>query len=67
MSDVQFSYEPYGLTMRRDADFRLVVDRTLSRLYRSGEIGPILKRWFEPLGNPGEVLKSMFMLNGLPE
>ncbi|MDQ5915279.1 MAG: hypothetical protein QG584_1170 [Pseudomonadota bacterium] len=67
VSDVQFSYEPYGLTMRRDADFRLVVDRTLSRLYRSGEIGPILKRWFEPLGNPGEVLKSMFMLNGLPE
>lgn len=67
VSEVQFTYEPYGLTMRRDADFRLVVDRALTRLYRSGEVGPILKRWFEPLGNPGEVLKAMFLLNGLPE
>lgn len=67
LGDDQFSYEPYGLMMRRDADFRLAVDRTLSRLYRSGEIGVVLKRWFEPLGNPGEGLKTMFMLNGLPE
>lgn len=67
LGDDQFSYEPYGLMMRRDADFRLAVDRTLSGLYRSGEIGVILKRWFEPLGNPGEGLKTMFLLNGLPE
>jgi ABC-type amino acid transport substrate-binding protein len=67
LSEVQFTYEPYGLTMLRDADFRLAVDRTLSRLYRSGEINPILKRWFEPFGDPGEVLKAMFLLNGLPE
>lgn len=67
LGDVQFSYEPYGLTMRRDADFRLAVDRSLARLYRSGEIGPILQRWFEPLGNPGEALRAVFLLNGLPE
>lgn len=67
LGDEQFSYEPYGLMMRRDADFRLAVDRTLAQLYRSGEIGAVLKRWFEALGNPGEGLKVMFMLNGLPE
>ncbi len=37
--------EPYGLTMLA-AYFRLADDRTFSRLYRSGEINPILKRWF---------------------
>ncbi|MFA7293373.1 MAG: amino acid ABC transporter substrate-binding protein [Rhodocyclaceae bacterium] len=67
LGDDQFSYEPYGLMMRRDADFRLAVDRTLAGLYRSGEISVVLKRWFEPLGNPGEGLKTMFLLNGLPD
>ncbi len=67
LADLQFTFEPYGLTMRRDADLRLAVDRTLARLYRSGEINPILKRWFEPLGKPGDALKVMFLINGLPE
>jgi ABC-type amino acid transport substrate-binding protein len=67
LSSAQFTYEPYGLMMRRDPEFRLVVDRSLARLYRWGEIGPLFQRWFEPLGNPGELLKLMFLLNGLPE
>ena len=67
LSDNQFTYEPYGLMMRRDAEFRLVVDRSLSRIYRNGDVGAILKRWFEPLGDPGDVLRTMFLLNGLPE
>ena len=67
LSHAQFTYEPYGLMMRRDADFRLAVDRSLARLYRTGEVGPVLQRWFEPLGNPGELVKVMFLLNGLPE
>ncbi|MCK6406340.1 MAG: amino acid ABC transporter substrate-binding protein [Rhodocyclaceae bacterium] len=67
LGDAQFSYEPYGLVMRRDADFRLAVDRSLSRLYRSGEIGGLLKRWFEPFGTPGEALRAVYLLNGLPE
>lgn len=67
LSSAQFTYEPYGLMMRRDPEFRLVVNRSLARLYRSGEIGPLFQRWFEPLGNPGELLKLMFLLNGLPE
>ena len=67
LSAVQFTYEPYGLMMRPDQQFRLAVDRSLVRLYRSGEIVPILGRWFGQLGNPGEALKVMFLLNGLPE
>lgn len=67
VSDMQFSYEPYGLMMRHDKDFRLAVDRSLAHLYRSGNYAPIVKRWFEPLGNLGEVLKAMFLLGGLPE
>lgn len=67
LSPVQFTYEPYGLMMRPDHDFRLAVDRSLARLYRTGEVSPILQRWFGQLGNPGEVLKVMFLLNGLPE
>lgn len=67
LSNAQFTYEPYGLMMRRDADFRLAVDSSLSRLYRSGEIVPVFQHWFQPLGNPGEMIKVMFMLNGLPE
>jgi ABC-type amino acid transport substrate-binding protein len=67
LSNAQFTYEPYGLMMRRDPDFRLTVDRTLARLYRSGEVGPIFQRWFESFGNPGDLLKVMFLLNGLPE
>jgi ABC-type amino acid transport substrate-binding protein len=63
-----FSYEPYGLMMRRnDAAFRLVVNRALADLYRSGAIVPIYNRWFGLLGQPGEGLQAMFLLNALPE
>jgi glutamate/aspartate transport system substrate-binding protein len=67
LSSAQFTYEPYGLMMRRDSEFRLAVDRSLARLYRTGDIEPVFQRWFEPLGSPGDVLKVMFLLNGLPE
>jgi ABC-type amino acid transport substrate-binding protein len=67
LSSAQFTYEPYGLMMRRDNDFRLTVDRSLARLYRTGGIGPVFQRWFKPIGAPGDLLKVMFLLNGLPE
>ncbi|MCP5249065.1 MAG: amino acid ABC transporter substrate-binding protein [Candidatus Accumulibacter sp.] len=67
IADNQFTYEPYGLMMRRDADLRLAVDRSLAQLYRSGEIGPVLQNWFGALGKPGDALKVMILLNGLPQ
>lgn len=67
LGDNQFTYEPYGLMMRRDGDLRLAVDRSLAQLYRSGEIGPVMQKWFGALGKPGEVLSVMVLLNGLPD
>lgn len=68
MSRQGFSYEPIALMMRRnDAAFRLVVNRALADLYRSGNIVTIYERWFGALGQPGEGLLAMYMLNSLPE
>ena len=64
-----FSYEPYGIVVRRnDADFRLVANRTLAGLYRSGEIIAVFEKWFgEWGGRPSRLLLATFALNGLPE
>ena len=66
--ETDFSYEPYGIVLPRDdADFRLIVNRTLTALYKSGEIDPIFIRWLGPYGMPGALLNAMFYLNSLPE
>jgi glutamate/aspartate transport system substrate-binding protein len=63
-----FSYEPYGLMMRRnDSAFRLVVNRSLAELYRTTAIQQIYDRWFGAMGTPGEALQAMYLLNGLPD
>jgi polar amino acid transport system substrate-binding protein/glutamate/aspartate transport system substrate-binding protein len=63
-----FSYEPYGLIVRRDdPDFRLAVDRALVGLYKSGEIDAVFVKWLAPLGAPSPLLNAMFYLNSLPE
>ena len=67
LSDELFSYEPYALMVRRDADFRLAVNRELARLYRSGDILNLYARWYGPLGEPSTLLKAMYFLNALPE
>ncbi|MGH7795062.1 MAG: amino acid ABC transporter substrate-binding protein [Candidatus Binatia bacterium] len=68
LPNVLFSYEPYGLMMRRnDAAFRLAVNRALAGLYRSGAIAPIYERWFGGFGKPSPAIQAMYLLNGLPE
>jgi glutamate/aspartate transport system substrate-binding protein len=68
LSAVAFSYEPYAFMVRRnDAAFRLLVNRALADLYRSGRIGPIYDRWFGALGKPSLPLQVMYQLNALPE
>jgi glutamate/aspartate transport system substrate-binding protein len=63
-----FSYEPYGLMLRRnDAAFRLVVNRALAELYRSARIAGVYDRWFGAFGRPSQALQSMYLLNALPE
>lgn len=66
--DEDYSIEPYALAMRRDDhDFRLMVNRSLARLYRSREIVKIYDTWLGYLGRPGVVLSSMYLLQGIPE
>jgi ABC-type amino acid transport substrate-binding protein len=68
LAHLLFSYEPYGLMMRRnDADFRLAVNRALADLYRSRDIAVIYDRWFGGLGKPSPALQIMYLLNALPE
>jgi glutamate/aspartate transport system substrate-binding protein len=68
IADQYFSYEPYGLMLRRgDADFRLAVNRVLGRLYRSGEIVQVYERWFGSFERTSNLLQAMFLLHSLPE
>jgi ABC-type amino acid transport substrate-binding protein len=68
LANMFFSYEPYGFVVRRnDAAFRLVVNRALAELYRSGLVETIYDRWFGALGKGGEAIHIMYLLNGLPE
>ena len=44
-----FSYDPYGMMIpRNNDDFRLLGNRTITLLIRSGELDAIYKKWFEP-------------------
>ena len=62
-----FSHEPYALAMKRgDSDFRLAVDRALSRIYRSDQISAIFENAFGA-STPSEVLRAMYLVSALPE
>ena len=64
----ELSFEPYGIVLPRgDADFRLAVNTGLSHLYGSGEITEIYGRWFRQFGEPGAVIKVMYLLGTIPE
>jgi glutamate/aspartate transport system substrate-binding protein len=64
----ELSFEPYGIVLPRgDADFRLAVNAALSHVYGSGEITEIFGRWFRQFGDPGPVIKIMYLLGTIPE
>ena len=68
LSEAMFSYEPYGLMLRKDdGDFRRAVNRVIAGLYRSGGIKEVYMRWFGNIGEPTPLLGAMFILNSLPE
>ena len=61
----RFTREPLALAMRRDDDaLRLLVDRTLSRVFRSPDMGPLYTTWFGP---PGPAVLQIFQTLALPE
>lgn len=62
------SFEPYGIVLPRgDAAFRLAVNTGLSQIYGSGEIVEIFGRWFRQFGEPGPVIKALYILGAIPE
>lgn len=64
----QLSFEPYGIVLPRgDAALRLAVNSALARLYASGEIADIFRRWFGQLGSPSAILETVYLLGAIPE
>jgi ABC-type amino acid transport substrate-binding protein len=64
-----FSFEPFALAVRRnDADFRLVADRVISELYRSGRIIKIYDKWIGKFTRKRlPIFDAMVKLNATPE
>ena len=63
------SFDPYAIVVRRDdSAFRLVGNRVLARLYRSGEIYKIYEKWLAPINMPvSDNLKTLFEMQAIPE
>jgi polar amino acid transport system substrate-binding protein len=63
--DRQFTYEPLALVMGQcDEPFRFIVDRTLSRTYRSADFE---KLYSELFGAPDEATRNFFRIIALPD
>lgn len=69
VSEQTFSYEPFALAIRRnDADFRLVADRVLAQLYRSGQILEIYGKWFGQFSERiPSAIAAVYQINATPE
>jgi len=69
ISEGVFSFEPFALAVRKnDAEFRLIADRVLSQLNRSGNITPIYLNWFGGyIKEVPPLLEAMYILNSTPE
>jgi ABC-type amino acid transport substrate-binding protein len=62
-----FSLETYALALpRNDSPFRLLVDRTLAQLYRSGKVRTLLTRTFGRM-KQDEMLDTLFAIHALPD
>ncbi|CAN7414196.1 putrescine-ornithine antiporter [Paraburkholderia hospita] len=61
----RFTIVPVSLGVaREDEDMRLLVDRTLSKIFSSGDYRGLYVKWF---GEPDEETKNFYRLNVLPE
>jgi ABC-type amino acid transport substrate-binding protein len=68
LSREYYSYEPYGLMLRRgDNAFQAQVNRALSALYRSEQIVPIYERWFGPFAAASPLVQALYRLHSWPE
>jgi ABC-type amino acid transport substrate-binding protein len=62
-----FSYETYALALPRDdGAFRLLVDRTLARLFRTGKINDIMARTFGK-SPADDLLQALIVINSVSD
>jgi len=63
------SADPYGLMIRRDdSAFKYVANRTLAKIYRSGEVFAMFKKHADPFGIPmTPAVEWTFKLNAIPD
>lgn len=64
-----YSYEPYALALRKnDSEFRLVANKALAELFRSGEIKTIYNKWFGKYTQSiPPIYQALIQINSLPE
>ena len=68
LSEEQLTFEPYALALARgDDDFRLLVDRTLAGIYRSGTIDQLFANAFGKNARQSPALRAVYLINGLAE
>jgi ABC-type amino acid transport substrate-binding protein len=68
LSERQFTFEPYALALARgDSEFRLLVDRTLAQIYRSGAIDQLFTNAFGRNAEPTPALRALYLTYGLAE
>jgi polar amino acid transport system substrate-binding protein/glutamate/aspartate transport system substrate-binding protein len=68
LADNYLTVEPYALALAHgDEDFRLAVDRALSHLYREGQITTIFSQSFQQGTTPSGILKTLYLISGLPD
>ncbi|NJO34991.1 MAG: transporter substrate-binding domain-containing protein [Rhodospirillales bacterium] len=68
VSENYLTIEPYALALPLgDQEFRLAVDRALSHIYLSDEIGTIFERAFSSKAKPSQLLKTLFVISALPD
>jgi ABC-type amino acid transport substrate-binding protein len=68
-ADEFFSYEPYAFMVRRnDAEFRLVVNRAIAQMFRSGQFAQVYQTWIGNAGvQPSPMLIAMYQMQSLAE
>ena len=60
--------EPYGFMLRKDdPQFKALVDETLSKVMKSGEINELYAKWFSAPVPPNGVNLRFPMSNGVKE
>ncbi|MEH6631159.1 MAG: amino acid ABC transporter substrate-binding protein [Halopseudomonas aestusnigri] len=65
-----YTFDPYALMFARQSlDFKLVVDRYLADIYRSGKAVELFDKWFSHMGvrSNENIQRAMYKLQGIPE